>query len=74
MVVANKFILIGSKQMIKKTSLILIRMSTLKINKLNKFVNAKLSELQLTSTYLGRVIRKIFAKKIVAESLGHEEQ
>ena len=44
-------------------------MFTLKMNKLNEFINAKLSELQLTSIYLGRVIQKIFAKKFVAESL-----
>ena len=36
------------------------------MNKLNKFINAKRSELQLTSTLLGRIIQKIFAKKFVA--------
>ena len=44
-------------------------MFTLKISKLNKFMNAKLLELLLTSICLGKVIPKLFVKKSVPGSL-----
>ena len=66
-VAKTEFMLISSKQMLKK---ILDPHPSIFIeNKLNKSMNAKLLEKQLTSIYSAKVIVTIFAKQYVQEFL-----
>jgi hypothetical protein len=62
-VAKTKFILIGSKPMIKSISKTTKRYHRKHANQLNKFMIAKLLERLLTSIYLGGIILETIARK-----------